>query len=263
MIFWNPLKKNSLHDFKSAYRNVDIFIFDDIQLISSQSEFTQEELFNTFNFIYQNHKQIVISSDRPAQRLSALKDRLISRFQSGLIIDIKPPTLTTRIAIIKKKSLEMGMILSNDVIHFLAEKVTSQIRLIEAVLIKLDFLSQIGAPICLSMLEEVLKDLPLEHTRKEIRIEQILESVGHVFKLDKDELKGESQSNQITLARHTAMYLCKQLMPDIPMICIASAFGRKDHSTVIYAVKKIAKLLERDHSFKQKLENISKKITLD
>ena len=258
------LKNNSLNNFKSAYRSVDIFLFDDIQLISPQSEFTQEELFNTFNYIYQNHKQIVISSDQPAQRLPALKDRLISRFQSGLIIDIKPPNLATRISIVNKKSSEMQLAVSEDVVHYLAENITSQIRLMEAALTKLDFLSRSEKiPIDLNMAQEILKDLPLGLTREEIKVDKILGSVADVFKIGECEMKGESQSNQIALVRHTAMYLCKKLIPDIPMSYIASIFGRNDHTTVMYAYKKISKLIERDPSFKKKLDQITNKIRLD
>ena len=250
-------KNRSISTFRLAHRDADIFLFDDIQLITSGAERTQEELFNTFNYLYQNKKQIIISSDRPAQRLSALKDRLVSRFQSGLIVDIKPPDLSTRMKIIQKKSEEMGLSLGQDVMEYLANHIIAQVRLIEACLIRLDFFSQTHEiEITLEMAEKALEDMPLDRSQTEIKIENVLTALTRFFQIESKELKGRSQSSHVSLARHIGMYLIRSLFPDISLSYIASVFGRSDHTTVIYAEKKVRGMLERDMSLKKQIERI-------
>ena len=263
------VQKKSVNQFRSIYRDVDVFLLDDIQLVSSKSEFTQDELFNTFNYLYQNQKQIVISSDRPAQRLLALKDRLISRFQSGLIVDIKSPDFATRVGIIKKKSQEMKLTLNDDIVEYLAKSITSQVRLIEAVLIKLDFLSrwqtqgqiqeQINRQnnlVSLDMAKESLDHIPVDESQSQIKIENIMRVVAENFQVTSGAIKGASQSGDICLARHTGMYLAHNLFPELPLSYIASVFGRSDHTTVMHGVKKIRKIVERDASFQRQIEKI-------
>ena len=250
-------KEKSIRKFRAEHRDVDVFLFDDIQLITSRAEHTQEELFNTFNYLYQHKKQILISSDRPAQRLSSLKDRLISRFQSGLIVDIKPPNFNTRIKIIKKKSEEMNLTLDEDVIEYLAHHITTEVRLIEAALIRLDFFSQNKKiKISIQTLKEGLENIPLNHSQNEIKIQNILTALSSFFQLKQEEIVGRSQTSHITLARHIGMYLTRSLFPDISLSYIASIFGRSDHTTVMYAEKKIRRMIERDLSLKNQIDKI-------
>ena len=156
----------------------------------------------------------------------------------------------------------MDISLSQNVVHHLAENITSQIRLMEAALIKLNFLSQTEElPIDLSMAKDAIRDLPLGFIKEEVKIDNILASVAEAFKIDVDQLKGESQANHISLARHTAMHLCRKLIPDIPMSYIATTLGRNDHTTVMYADKKILRLIEKDFSFKEKVDQIKKKLS--
>ena len=256
-------RNKSIHKFRGNYRDVDIFLFDDIQLITSGAEFTQDELFNTFNYLYQNKKQILISSDRPAQRLSALKDRLISRFQSGLIVDIKPPNFDTRVKIIQIKSEEMNMSLNQEIIVYLANHITTQVRLIEAALIKLDFFSQHQAKNCkisLEILKEAMEDMPLDRSQHELKVQNIFIALSDAFTLSPEEIKGRSQKSDVVLARHIGMHLTRNLFPDLPLSYVASIFGRSDHTTVIYAEKKIRRMLERDVSLKKQIDKIQSQL---
>ncbi len=256
-------RNKSIHKFRENYRDVDIFLFDDIQLITSRAEFTQNELFNTFNYLYQNKKQILISSDRPAQRLAALKDRLISRFQSGLIVDIKPPNFDTRVKIIQTKSKEMGISLDQEVIVYLADRITTQVRLIEAALIKLVFFSQNQAKnfeISLDTLKKALEDMPIDGNQHELKVQNILVAVSDFFQLKPEDIKGRSQKSDIVLARHIGMHLTRNVFPDLSLSYVASIFGRSDHTTVIHAERKIRRMLERDISLQKQIEAIQSQI---
>ncbi len=255
----DAVQNKTFYQFKAKYRNMDILLFDDIQLISSKAEYTQEEIFHTFNYMYQNEKQIVISSDRPAQHLHTLKDRLISRFQSGLIVDIKPPNLHTRIEILRSKAKQMGLSLNEEAISHIASKIKGQVRLLEAVLIKLNFLSQCNhhqKSIDLQMIEDTLQSLCIEDGKNDLSLKVILERVSELFQVTQEQVKSRSRSSESSLARHICMYIAKNLIPSLPMHSIAVFFGRNDHSTVFHAEKKIKKLLQKDRSLQFKVQEL-------
>ncbi|MDH5716297.1 MAG: chromosomal replication initiator protein DnaA [Spirochaetia bacterium] len=240
----------SLPHFREKYRNVDVLMFDDIQFIKQRAEYTQEEIFHTFNYLYQNKKQIIISADRPPQHLSHLTDRLLNRFQSGLMVDIKPPNLETRMAILKKKSDELNLDISEEVRSYISMRIKTHIRGLEAALIKLKFVSDIERkPIDLKLAKHILKDLPNENSSHEVSIDEIFKILLKTYHVDEDEIKSSSRVERVALTRHVGMYLTKKLLPTMSLSSIAAVFGRTDHTTVIHADKKIHELINNDESF--------------
>lgn len=247
----------NLPAFKTKYRNVDVLLIDDIQFISQRAEFTQETIFHTFNYLYQNNKQIVISGDRPPQQLSKLKDRLVSRFQSGLIVDIKPPEMETREAIIKSRAREMGFELPGEVVKYITVHIKEQIRLLEASLIRLKFTSEYEKKeIDIDMARRVLVDLPQAHEEKSVSVNEIIAAVSKSFLVVREDILGRSRLENIVLARHVCMYLVRSMISSYSLLEIAELFGRKDHTTVINAEKKIIRMIEHDSGFKSKLEEL-------
>ena len=248
----------TLPHFKAKYRNIDVLLFDDIQFISQRAEYTQEEIFHTFNYLYQNKKQIVISGDRPPQQLSTLTDRLVSRFQSGLIVDIKPPNLETRLAILKTKADEMKLEIPFEVLRYIAARVTSQIRVLEAALIKIKFISELEKhPVDLQLTKLALRDLPSEKFGPQVSIDEILRLVSKHFHVDEQEIKGNSRVEKIVLARHVCMYFTKKLLSGMSLASVASAFGRSDHTTVMHAEKKIRDIMDNDEAFRVQIQELA------
>lgn len=260
-IFQNTLveavQNKTLPYVRARYRDVDILLIDDIQFISQRAEFTQEEIFHLFNYLYQNNKHIVISGDRPPQQLSTLTDRLVSRFQSGLIVDIKPPNLETRMAILSTKAKEANLQLPHDVLRFIAGRISDQVRVLESALIKLEFVSKLEKrPVDLQMAKIALRDLPSKEVSNQISIEEIVRVVSQNFHVDEDEIKGNSRVENVALARHICMYVVKQLIPALSLSKIAAAFGKNDHTTVINADKKIREKMDQDEAFAVQIREI-------
>jgi len=255
-------KNKSISQFHTKYRNADVFLFDDIQFITAKAEATQEALFNTFNFLYQNKKQIVISGDRPPRQLSKLTDRLKTRFQSGLIVDIKPPNFETRKAILISKAKNMQLEVPSNVISYIASSITDQIRVLEAALIKLKFISEFEKrPVDIQMAKLTLKDLPSEKNETEISIDEILRVVSKTYILNEKDILGSSKVSHIVLARHICMYLTRKLVPSLPLKKIAQAFGRNDHTTVMHAEKKIIQLIDKDDALRVQLSEMEEELS--
>ncbi len=255
------IQNNSMPHFKAKYRNVDVFLFDDIQFISQRAEATQEEIFHTFNYLYQNKKQVVISSDRPPHELKKLTDRLRSRFQSGLIVDIKPPNMETRQAILQAKVSEMKITVPPDVIKYIATNLSTQIRVLEAALAKLHFTSEVeNHPIDLQMAKIALRDLPIEDTGSQVSIDEILRLVSKKFHVEEEEIKGNSRVETIVMARHICMYLAKKLIPSMSLLKIAQAFGKTDHTTVIHAEKKISEYMDSDEAIRVQILELEEEL---
>lgn len=251
------VQNKNLPHFKAKYRNIDLFLFDDIQFISARADYTQEEIFHTFNYLYQNGKQIVISGDRPPQQLSTLSDRLQSRFQSGLIVDIKAPNYETRLAILRNKANEMNLDVPFEVLQYMATRISSQIRALEAGLIKLKFTCDVEkSPIDMQMAKLSLKDLPIEDKQPLVTIDEILRVVSRTWHVDETEIKGNSRIEAVAMARHICMYLAKKMIPSMSLSSIAHAFGRSDHSTVIHAEKKIREMIDKSDTFQVQLQEL-------
>jgi len=251
----SSLRFNRMPDFRERYRNIDVFMVDDIQFLANK-ERTQEEFFHTFNTLYSSQKQIVLSSDSSPRNIPALEERLRSRFEWGLIADIQPPDLETKIAILRRKSDHEGTELSDDVALFIARQVKSNIRELEGMLNRvIAFASLTGRPLTLELAKETLKDiLPAEHQR--VLAPEITKFVARHYGLKVSEIKSRNNAKQIAFPRQVAMYLCKQLT-DLSYPDIGKQFNNKHHSTVMYSVEKIEKLRADDTELDRTLERMA------
>ncbi|MEW6622368.1 MAG: chromosomal replication initiator protein DnaA [Bacillota bacterium] len=225
-------------EFRNKYRNIDVLLIDDIQFLAGK-ERTQEEFFHTFNSLYEANKQIIISSDRPPREIPTLEDRLRSRFEWGLITDIQPPDLETRIAILSKKAKMENLELPDEVLLFIAKKIKSNIRELEGALIRLSaYASFIGKKLDPELAEKTLQDLFLLNHTPQLTIELIQEAVAQHFQIKVSDLKSKKRSQNFTYPRHIAMYLCRKLI-DCSLPKIGESFGGRDHTTVLHAYDKI------------------------
>lgn len=240
--------------FRQIYRNVDILLIDDIHFISGK-ESTQEEFFHTFNALHDAHKQIVISSDRSPKDIPDLEERLISRFEWGLVTDIQPPDLETRIAILRKKAERETIPVPNDVTFFIAEKIKSNIRELEGALIRVvAYAKLMGEAITVGLVKEVLKDMVLEDEIK-VSVELIQKKVAEYFNIRLIDLKSKKRNKAIVYPRQIAMYLARDLT-DYSLPEIGSFFGGRDHTTVLYACEKVASDLKKDSGSKNLLNKL-------
>ncbi|MBI5213776.1 MAG: chromosomal replication initiator protein DnaA [Nitrospirae bacterium] len=252
------IRHEKMGEFKEKYRNVDVLLVDDIQFIAGKTT-TQEEFFHTFNSLYEKQRQIVISSDRSPMEIADITDRLRSRFSMGLIADIQPPEVETKIAIIHKKAGIEKMEISDDVAYFIATKVKSNIRELEGCLIKLGaHASLTGMPIDINLARNVLKEL-ISEEEKPVTVDMIQKAVGEYFGMKAQELKTKKRTKEVANARQIAMYITKQLT-QLSLSEIGRSFGGKDHATVIYACKQIEDKRSRDETLKKTVEYIAKKI---
>lgn len=244
-------------EFRERYRNVDILLIDDIHFIAGK-ESTQEEFFHTFNTLYDAHKQIVLSSDRSPKDIPTLEERLVSRFEWGLITDIQPPDLETRIAILKKKIEQNNINVPDEVIFFIADKVRLNIRELEGALIRVVAYSSLtNEKITLDLTQSVLKDMLLEE--KKVSIDTIQKKVASYFDLRILDLKAKKRSRAIVYPRQIAMYLARSLT-DFSLPEIGEYFGGRDHTTVLHAYEKIGNDLRRDPKLKEFLDKLIRDI---
>ena len=252
--FINAIRDDKASQFQRRYRDVDVLLIDDIQFLEGKIQ-TQEEFFHTFNTLHNANKQIVISSHRAPKRLEALEDRLRNRFEWGLITDIQPPDLETRIAILRKKAATERLTAPPEVLEFIASKVQTNIRELEGALIRVTaFASLNRQPVDLSLAEIVLKDLIPEGSKPEVTASMIMGQTASYFGLSIDDLCGSSRSRVLVTARQIAMYLCRELT-DLSLPKIGQQFGGRDHTTVMHAERKIRQLMsERRSVFNQVTE---------
>jgi chromosomal replication initiator protein len=249
----NAVRYDRILDFRERYRSVDVLLVDDIQFVSGK-EGTQTEFFHTFNALYDAQKQIVLSSDRPPHEIPALEERLRSRFEWGLIADIQPPDLETKMAILKRKAEAEAVPLPDNVAMYIAGRIKSNIRELEGSLIRLiAYASLTGRDISLELTQEVLKNI-LEQDEKAVTIETIQKFVSDYYQLKLGDLKSKNNSKSIALPRQIAMYMCKSLThASLPEI--GRSFGGKHHSTVIHSIKKVELMRGTDGDFNSLMTN--------
>jgi len=247
--FINSLRDDRKVAFQRRYRDVDVLLVDDIQFLEGK-EGTQEEFFHTFNTLYNANKQIVISSDRPPKRLETLEDRMRTRFEWGLITDIQPPELETRIAILRKKAALDRMNAPDDVLEFIASRIERNIRELEGALIRVTaFASLNKQAVDLALAQIVLRDLIRDAVSNDIDAATIMAVTAEYFDVTLDELCGPTKTKHIAMARQIAMYLCRELT-DLTLPKIGATFGGRDHTTVMHATKKIrTELAERRQTY--------------
>jgi chromosomal replication initiator protein len=252
--FIYSIQNKTTHLFRNRFRSVDVLLIDDIHFLAGK-EGTQEEFFHTFNSLYDQKKQIVLSSDRPPKEISALEKRLVSRFEWGLVVDLMPPDFETRVAILKKKCETRGIPLDDDVVFYIAENISDNIRLLEGALNRLVAFSSLSdTALTLDVAKDYLKEL-FDSQRKMITIEKIQETVAEFFKLSLYDLKSQRRLKNLVIPRQIAMYLARTLT-DYSLTAIADEFGGKDHTTVLHACKKIKACMETDSYFKNTIEKI-------
>ncbi len=256
----NAIRDDKNEEFRYKYRNIDVLLIDDIQFIGGK-ERTEEEFFHTFNALYEANKQIIISSDRPPKEIPTLEDRLRSRFEWGLIADIAPPDLETRIAILRKKAQLENLDVPDDVMVFIADKVGSNIRELEGALNRVIAYSTLTENIMnVDMAVEALKDMLNNSKAVIINSKTIQEAVSRYFHLKTDELKSKKRSRDVSFPRQIAMHLCRE-MTDMSLPKIGDEFGGRDHTTVIHACEKINHDLENSAELRRTVEDIKKNIT--
>ena len=252
--FINSIRDDEGSSFKGIYRNVDLLLIDDIQFLAGK-EHTQEEFFHTFNALHNHEKQIVITSDMPPKQLTGFAERMRSRFEWGLITDVQPPELETRIAILRKKAISEGMDAPDDVMEYIASHISTNIRELEGALIRVTaFASLNKQPVDLPLAELVLKDLITDDGGQEITAASILGQTAAFFNITLDELKSKSRTRTLVTARQIAMYLLRELT-DMSLPKIGQELGGRDHTTVMHADRKIRTLMaERRQIFDQVTE---------
>ncbi len=256
----NSIKDDKNQAFRNKYRNIDVLLIDDIQFIAGK-ERTEEEFFHTFNTLYEDNKQIIISSDRPPKEIKTLEDRLRSRFEWGLIADIQPPDLETRIAILRKKAEIEKLVVPNDVILFIAKSIVSNIRELEGALNRIIAYSTLAnKEITIDLASEALKDLMSADKPKTITTELIQEVVASYYNLKPEDLRSPKRTRNIAYPRQIAMYLCRKLT-DLSLPKIGEKFGGRDHTTVIHGYEKIENEILEDFELKQTIEDLEKRIT--
>jgi len=254
--FINSVRDHAPLGFQKRYRENDVLLIDDIHFLEGKIE-TQEAFFHTFNALYEENKQIVITSDRHPKYIPTLEDRLVSRFEWGLVTDIQPPDLETRIAILRKKALMDQLEVDDEVLTFIASKVSTNIRELEGALVRiLAYASLYGRTVSVDLAEEVLKDILVDAAYREIPVELIQHEVCRYFGLAKSDLIGSSRSKAFAYPRQIAMYLCRELT-DESLPKIGRAFGGRDHSTVMHATSKIAKLINTDRDVFNQIHEIT------
>ncbi|HJT27004.1 MAG TPA: chromosomal replication initiator protein DnaA [Pyrinomonadaceae bacterium] len=255
----NAIRYDKTQSFREKYRSVDVLLIDDVQFMAGK-ERTQEEFFHTFNALYDQQKQIVISSDCPPREIPTLEERLHSRFEWGLIADIEPPDLETKIAILTKKAAQIGVSIPSDVSMFIAGRVKSNIRELEGSLVRLIAISSLrGEPISKTLAQDALRNIAKEEESGVVTIQQIQKLVASTYKLTIDELVSKNNARQISHPRQIAMYLCKHLTKhSYPEI--GRAFGGKHHTTVIHSVEKIEALVATDETLQRLISELSESL---
>ncbi len=258
--FLYNVRNQTMDRFRQKYRQCDFLLIDDIQFLSNKEQ-TQEEFFHTFNELYNLKKQIVLSSDKPPKKIAGFEERLTSRFEWGLMADVQPPGLETKISIIKKKCEMDNIYLDDEVIHYIAIHMEDNIREIESAIIYLNaHANLLSRKITIDFATEVMKDL-IKDRAVDITLDDIIRVIAHELNIKPSDIKSKRRSQPIVEARRIGIYLAKTLTPENKMKDLAEFFGLKDHTAVSHAMKKINELLKTDENFKIKVEALKSKIT--
>jgi chromosomal replication initiator protein len=259
----DAIKANTTNEFRRKYRELDVLLIDDIQFIIDKDS-TQEEFFHTFNTLKEAKKQIILSSDRPPKELNGMPDRLINRFESGILADIGSPNYEIRMAILRKKAESEHLNIGDDILQFIAEHITSNIRELEGALNKIFVYSKLqnnSEPIDIAFAEEALKDMIKPDKIHEITPDLIIETVCEHYKITKEQIISSSRSQNIAKPRMIAMYLCKNLLSNMTLKEIGSYLGGKNHTTVMHGCEKVVEDMEDDPNFRNNIDILINKIS--
>lgn len=257
--FINAIANNKSHEFQTRYREVDVLLVDDIQFLQGKDS-TQEAFFHTFNTLHDHNKQVVITSDLPPKLLTGFEDRMRTRFEWGLITDVQAPDLETRIAILRKKAASDVLNIDDDILEYMASKVSTNIRELEGALIRVTAYANLNASaVTMPLVQSVMKDLMLSEDANVVSPNEIIAHTAQYFELSVEDLYGSSRSQMIALARQIAMYLCRE-MTSLSLPKIGQLFGNRDHTTVMYANKKIGELMKERRSVYNQVTDITSRI---
>ncbi len=254
------IRNHSTKEFREKYRQVDILLIDDIQFISGKQS-TQEEFFHTFDELHQAKKQIVLTSDRPPREISTLEERLRTRFEMGLMADIQPPDLETRIAIIKRKAQLLKFEISDDISEYLASQLKSNVRQLEGAVRRIQARCQLeGATPSQLIAQEAIRDIKNDNQPTPITVERIINEVARTMSVSASDIRSNKRSSSISSARQVAIYAVRNIT-SLPMKSIGEEFGGRDHSSIVYALKEVEKRIETNYSFKGMVNDILKNIS--
>ena len=258
--FISSIQNNKSTDFAKSYRNNDVLLLDDVQFFQTKEQ-TQEQFFHLFNDLFQQGKQIVLTTDRHPNELTQLKRRLVSRFQSGLIVDVQPPDLETRMAILMNKSKNENLDIPYEVTEFIASSIKEDIRAMEGALVKLLALASLkNEDITIDLSRRVVEDIIGAAALSQISLEQITSEVSSTYSVSNKQLVGKTRKMEVVQARHISMFLCRE-MTSCSLLSIGAYFGNRDHSTVIHACKVIEDRITKDSSFAKDIKNIKNHLT--
>lgn len=257
--FINAIANNRSHEFQNRYREVDVLLIDDIQFLQGKDS-TQEAFFHTFNTLHDHNKQVVVTSDMPPKQLTGFEDRMRTRFEWGLITDVQAPDLETRIAILRKKAASESLRIDDEVLEFMASKVSTNIRELEGALIRVTAFANLNkSEVAMPLVQTVMKDLMLSEEANVIAPTEIISETAQYFELTVEDLYGSSRSQVIAMARQIAMYLCRELT-NLSLPKIGQLFGNRDHTTVMYANKKISDLMKERRSVYNQVTELTGRI---
>lgn len=257
--FINAIANNRAPEFQARYREIDILLIDDIQFLQGKDS-TQEAFFHTFNTLHDHNKQVVVTSDLPPKQLTGFEDRMRSRFEWGLITDVQAPDLETRIAILRKKAASERIDITDEVVEYMASKVSSNIRELEGALIRVTAFANLNkATVDMPLVQTVLKDLVLTEDTNVVSPADIISITATFYQLSVEDLYGSSRSQTIALSRQVAMYLCRE-MTSLSLPKIGQLFGNRDHTTVMYANKKISELMKERRSIYNQVTEITSRV---
>ncbi|PID53779.1 MAG: chromosomal replication initiator protein DnaA [Micrococcales bacterium] len=257
--FINSIRDDKASVFQRRYRDIDVLLIDDIQFLQGKVQ-TQEEFFHTFNSLHNTNKQVVITSDVAPKWLSGFEERMRSRFESGLMVDVQPPDLETRIAILRKKAIGERLSAPDDVLEYIAKRISTNIRELEGALIRVTAFANLNRqPVDLSLTEMALKDVISDEDDQEITAATIIAITAEYFNLTLDDIVGTSRSRTLVTARQIAMYLCRELTP-LSLPKIGAEFGGRDHTTVMHANKKVAELISERRSMYNQVTELTTRI---
>lgn len=257
--FINSVRISDTDAFKRKYRSADMLLVDDVQFFSGKKE-SQNELFHTFEELHRAGKQIILTSDRPPKEINDIEVRLITRFEWGLLTDITPPEFETRLAIIKRKAELLNLKIPNNVMEYMADKLKNNIRQIEGAIVKMNAITMINesAPTII-MAQNIIRDVMTEQQPIPVTVEKIINEVSHIFNVSPDEIRSQNRNAQISTARQVAIYVISKIT-GLSYTSIGKDFGGRDHSTVVYAVKKVKSVMQKDPAYRATVEDLIKNI---
>lgn len=253
------IRQNTQMQFRNKYRQSGVLLVDDIQFVAGK-ESTQEEFFHTFNSLYEAHRQIVLTSDRPPKEIQTLEDRLRTRFEWGLLADVQPPDFETRLAIIRRKAELLGITLPDEVSEFIANRLKNNIRQLEGAVKKIKAYNLLNhMPPSISTAQEAIKDILNDNQPTPVTVQRIIEEVGRTLSVSPEEIRSKKRSGNISTARQVSMYIVREIT-QMSTTAIGDEFGHRDHATIVYAIQKIEKDMRRNQQLKATIEDIVKNL---